>query len=206
MGLHRFFGRLDQIARQLVADLVRTVINDPRKLLHRDAAERCRSRIARQNRGCEPALERPLFIHWLARRDGVVGQGKKSWSASADRRGFASRSLNPAPRPTNVQFLFHYERAGASAGDTIQASQPPLHRITVEISSRALVRVVGAWYSVLIRCGRMLGAYIRIELVRLICMDKSVIHPCVALGHRRVVYLPEHARKPLTVRQGASAT
>src|ERR1700719_1836618 len=59
MSPNGFFGRLDQIARQLLADLVRTVINDPRKLLYRDAAERCRSRIARQNRGCELALERP---------------------------------------------------------------------------------------------------------------------------------------------------
>src|SRR5208282_2730335 len=39
------------------------------------------------------------LIHWLARRDGVVGQGKESWPASADRRGFASRILTPSPRP-----------------------------------------------------------------------------------------------------------
>src|SRR5271169_5807600 len=31
---------------------------------------------------------------------GVVGQGKESWPASADRRDFASRILNPVPRPT----------------------------------------------------------------------------------------------------------
>ena len=55
----------------------------------------------------------------------------------------------------------------------------------------------------------MPGAYIRIELVRLLCMDKSVSHPRVALGHRRVVYrhyLPELARKSLALRQVASAT
>src|SRR5260370_20409796 len=39
------------------------------------------------------------LTHWLARREGVVGQGKESWPASADRRGFASRILNPSPRP-----------------------------------------------------------------------------------------------------------
>src|SRR5260370_2768056 len=59
MSPNGFFGGLDQIARQLLADLVRTVINDPRQLFHRDTAERGRSRIPRQNRGCEPALERP---------------------------------------------------------------------------------------------------------------------------------------------------
>src|SRR5580698_7630750 len=62
MSPNGFFGRLDQIARQFLADLVRTVINDPRKLLHRDAAERCRSGIARQNRGCELALERIGYL------------------------------------------------------------------------------------------------------------------------------------------------
>src|SRR5262249_62138085 len=42
------------------------------------------------------------LIHWLACRDGVVGQEKASWPSSADRRGCASRILNPAPHPTNI--------------------------------------------------------------------------------------------------------
>ena len=46
-----------------------------------------------------PHLSPSHFIGWLA-AIGVVGQGKESWPASADRRAFASRSLNPAPRPT----------------------------------------------------------------------------------------------------------
>src|SRR6266851_5761862 len=38
--------------------------------------------------------------HWWLAAIGLVGQEKESWPASADRRGFASRILNPSPRPT----------------------------------------------------------------------------------------------------------
>src|SRR5713226_7727602 len=41
------------------------------------------------------------FIGWLA-AIGVVGQGKESWPASADRRGFASRNLNPPIPPPRI--------------------------------------------------------------------------------------------------------
>jgi transposase len=79
--------------------------------------------------------------------------------------------------------------------------------VTVEISSRALVRVEGAWYSAPSRWARLRAtAYIGVEQIRLVCMDESVIHPRVGFGRRRVVYrhyLPELARKPKAVRQVA---
>jgi hypothetical protein len=79
--------------------------------------------------------------------------------------------------------------------------------VTVEISSRALVKVEGAWYSTPSRWARLRAtAYIGVDQVRLVCMDESVIHPRVGFGHRRVVYrhyLPELARKPQAVRQVA---
>jgi hypothetical protein len=72
--------------------------------------------------------------------------------------------------------------------------------VTVEISSRALVRVEGAWYSTPSHWARLHAtAYIGVEQIRLACMDESVIHPRVGFGRRRVVYrhyLPELARKP----------
>jgi hypothetical protein len=77
--------------------------------------------------------------------------------------------------------------------------------ITVEISSRALVRVEGAWYSTPSRWARLRAtAFVGVEEVRLVCMGESVIHPRVGFGRRRVVYrhyLPELARKPQAVRQ-----
>ena len=77
--------------------------------------------------------------------------------------------------------------------------------VTVEISSRALVRVEGAWYSTPSRWARLRAtAFIGVEEIRLVCMGESVIHPRVGFGRRRVVYrhyLSELARKPQAVRQ-----
>jgi transposase len=77
--------------------------------------------------------------------------------------------------------------------------------VSIEISSQALVRIEGAWYSTPSRWARLRAtAYIGVEQVRLVCMDESVIHQRVGCGHRRVVYrhyLPELARKPQALRQ-----
>ncbi len=55
--------------------------------------------------------------------------------------------------------------------------------IPVEISSRALVRVEGGWYSVPSRWARLRAtAYVGVDQVRLVCMDESVTHPRVGLG------------------------
>jgi transposase len=79
--------------------------------------------------------------------------------------------------------------------------------VTVEISSRALVKVEGGWYSTPSRWARLRAtAYIGVDQVRLVCMDESVIHARVGFGRRRIVYrhyLPELARKPQAVRQVA---
>src|SRR5262249_40130798 len=77
--------------------------------------------------------------------------------------------------------------------------------VTVEISSRALVRVERAWYSTPSRWARLSAtAFIGVGEIRLVCMGESVINPRVGFGRRRVVYrhyLPELARKPQAVRQ-----
>jgi hypothetical protein len=79
--------------------------------------------------------------------------------------------------------------------------------VTVEISSRALVKVEGGWYSTPSRWARRRAtAYLGVEQIRLVCLGESVTHPRVGFGRRRVVYrhyLPELARKPQAVRQVA---
>jgi hypothetical protein len=79
--------------------------------------------------------------------------------------------------------------------------------VTVEISSRALVRVEGVWYSTPSRWARLRAtAYIGVEEIRITCMGESVHHPRVGFGRRRVGYrhyLPELAHKPQAVRQVA---
>jgi hypothetical protein len=85
----------------------------------------------------------------------------------------------------------------------LEVSEP----LTVEVSSRALVRVEGAWYLTPSRWARLNAtAYLGVDDVRIIIMGESVTHPRVGFGRRRVVYrhyLPELARKPQAVRQVA---
>jgi transposase len=117
-------------------------------------------------------------------------------------RAFAER-CNPEGR--RLVELWDEERPQLLAlpATPFEVSEP----VAVEISSRALVRVAGAWYSTPSRWARLRAtAYIGVEQVRLVCMDESVNHQRVGFGHRRVVYrhyLPELARKPQAVRQVA---
>jgi hypothetical protein len=81
--------------------------------------------------------------------------------------------------------------------------------VPVEISSRAMVRLEGASYSVPSRWARLNAtAYLGVDDVRITCavMDESVTHPRARMGTRQVRYrhyLPELAKKPHAVRQVA---
>jgi hypothetical protein len=114
--------------------------------------------------------------------------------AFAERRNSEGRSLVELWNEERSQLL----RLPAAP---FEVSEP----VTVEISSRALVRVEGAWYSTPSRWARLRAtAFIDVEEIRLVCRGESVVHPRVGFGRRRVVYrhyLPELARKPQAVRQ-----
>jgi transposase len=77
--------------------------------------------------------------------------------------------------------------------------------IPVEISSRSMVRIEGAWYSVPSRWARLNAtAYLGVNDVRITCMGESVTHPRARFGTRQIRYrhyLPELSRKPHAVRQ-----
>jgi len=79
--------------------------------------------------------------------------------------------------------------------------------VTVEISSRAMARIDGAWYSVPSRWARLSAtAYLGVDDIRITCMDESVTHPRAGVGTRQIRYrhyFPELARKPHAVRQVA---
>ena len=69
----------------------------------------------------------------------------------------------------------------ALSATAFEISEP----VTVEISSRALVKVEGGWYSVPSRWARLRAtAYLGVDQVRLVCMDESVTHPRVGFGRR----------------------
>jgi hypothetical protein len=95
--------------------------------------------------------------------------------AFAERRNSEGRSLAELWNEERLQLLL-------LPTAPFEVSEP----ITVEISSRALVRVEGAWYSTPSRWARLRAtAFIGVEQVRLVCMGESVIHPRVGFGRRR---------------------
>jgi len=114
--------------------------------------------------------------------------------AFVERRNTEGRSLAELWTEERLQLLL-------LPAAPFEVSEP----VAVEISSRALVRIEGAWYSTPSRWARLRAtAFIGVGEIRLLCMGETVIHPRVGFGRRRVVhrhYLPELARKPQAVRQ-----
>jgi hypothetical protein len=77
----------------------------------------------------------------------------------------------------------------------------------VEISSQALVKVEGSWYSVSSRWARLdATAYVGVDQIRITCLSESVTHQRSRPGGKKLRYrhyLTELARKPKAVRQVA---
>lgn len=83
----------------------------------------------------------------------------------------------------------------------------PRQVVLVEVSSKAMVQVLGATYSVPSRWARLQAtAYAGIEDIRLVCREEQIVVPRAARGVRRIQYLHylgELSRKPQAVRQVA---
>jgi hypothetical protein len=157
-----------------------------------------------------------------------VGEGHDKGGVESRGKAIRLQHLAPVPRGESLcaiadtliidlaqAFVVRRNAEGRSLAELWAEERPQLlllpaapfevsEPVTVEISSRALVRVEGAWYSTPSRWARLRAtAYIGVEQIRLVCMGESVLHPRVGFGRRRVVYLPELARKPQAVRQVA---
>ena len=83
----------------------------------------------------------------------------------------------------------------------------PRQVVLVEVSSKAMVQVLGATYSVPSRWARLQAtAYAGVEDIRLVCREEHLVVPRAAKGVRRIEYrhyLGELSRKPQAVRQVA---
>lgn len=83
----------------------------------------------------------------------------------------------------------------------------PRQVVLVEVSSKAMVQVSGAAYSVPSRWARLQAtAYVGVEDIRLVCREEQMVVPRAAKGTRRIEYrhyLGELSRKPQAVRQVA---
>ena len=214
-GHVRAFAYLRGVPRRCVYDnlaaAVRKIVGGERQLTKRFQAlvshylfEPCFARVGEgHDKGGVESRGKAIRLQHLApvpRGESLTAIGEMLITdlerAFAARRNAEGRSLAELWEEERPQLL-------SGPGAPFEVSEP----ITVEISSRALVRVEGAWYSTPSRWARLRAtAYIGVEQIRIICMGESVIHPRVGFGHRRVVYrhyLPELARKPQAVRQVA---
>ncbi len=214
-GHVRAFAHLGGVPRRCIYDnlpaAVRKIVGVERKLTKR----------------FEALASHYLFAPCFAR----VGEGHDKGGVESRGKGIRLQHMTPVPRDESLtaiaqRLIADLERAfaerrnaeGRSLVELWHEEQPQLlllpaapfevsQPVTVEVSSRALVRVEGAWYSTPSRWARLRAtAFIGVEEIRLVCMGESVIHPQVGFGRRRVVYrhyLPELARKPQAVRQVA---
>jgi transposase len=207
-GHVRAFEALGGVPRRVVYDNLKAAV---RRVLRRgrDLAERFQA--LSSHYAFEPCFARPGEGH---DKGGVEGRGGH----------LRTLHLVPIPRGESLEEISRAlqarvdadvpeEAAGRRAADA--AALRPLPSVPFEarrvvpvtVSSRALVQVEGAAYSVPSRWARREAtAYLGVASVRLVLDGEAVVHPRQRFGGRRVCYrhyLPELARKPQAVRQVA---
>lgn len=213
-GHVRAFAHLEGVARRCVYDnlaaAVRKIVGARRELTGRFQA---------------------LVSHYLFEPDFArIGQGHDKGGVESRGKAIRLGHLTPIPRGDSLeaisrQLLAELDAAFAARHDASRPSSElwaqermqllPLPAtsfemrkpIPVEVSSRAMVRIEGAWYSVPSRWARLNAtAYLGVDDVRITCMGESVTHPRSRFGTRQIRYrhyLPELSRKPHAVRQVA---
>ena len=208
------FAHLDGVARRCVYDnlaaAVRKIVGARRELTGRFLA---------------------LVSHYLFEPDFArVGEGHDKGGVESRGKAIRLAHLTPIPRGDSLEAISRQllgeldaafaarPHAGRSATELwgeertqllpVPATNFEVRKpIPVEISSRAMVRIEGAWYSVPSRWARLdATAYLGVDDVRITCMGESVTHPRARFGTRQVRYrhyLTELSRKPHAVRQVA---
>jgi len=213
-GHVRAFAYLGGVARRCVYDnlaaAVRKIVGARRELTGRFLA---------------------LVSHYLFEPDFArIGEGHDKGGVESRGKAIRLAHLTPIPRGDSLEAISRQllgeldaaftarHDAGRSASELWEEERAQLlpvpttsfevrKPIPVEISSRAMVRIEGAWYSVPSRWARLdATAYLGVDDVRITCMGESVTHPRAGFGTRQVRYrhyLPELSRKPHAVRQVA---
>jgi transposase len=212
-GHVRAFAHLDGVARRCVYDnlglAVRKIVGAKRELTGRFLA---------------------LVSHYLFEPDFArIGEGHDKGGVESRGKAIRLAHLTPIPRGESLEAISRQLLADLDAAFEVRrdvngrsaselwtqergrllplpaASFEVRKPAPVEISSRSMVRIEGAWYSVPSRWARLGAiAYIGVDDVRITCMGESVTHPRARFGTRQVRYrhyLPELARKPHAVRQ-----
>jgi hypothetical protein len=205
-----------RLHRQLKAEgyrVGRTLVGDYWRERRRQRAE---VYVPLVNRPGEAQIE--LFEPDFAR----IGEGHDKGGGRKPRQGDTARTSHTIPRSDSLEAISRQLLADLDAAFTAselweeeRAQLLPVPAtsfevckpIPVEISSRAMVRIEGAWYSVPSRWARLKAtAYLGVDDVRITCMGENVTPPRARFGTRQVRYrhyLPELSRKPPAVRQVA---
>jgi len=214
-GHVRAFAYLDGVARRCVYDnlaaAVRKIVGAQRELTGRFLA---------------------LVSHYLFEPDFArIGEGHDKGGVESRGKAIRLAHLTPIPQGENLEaisrqlladldaaFETRRDATGKPAGDLWAEERAQLlalpatgfevrKAVLVEISSRSMVRIEGAWYSVPSRWARLSAtAYVGVDDIRITCLSESVTQPRVRFGTRQVRYrhyLSELARKPHAVRQVA---
>jgi transposase len=213
-GHVRAFAHLGGVARRCVYDnlaaAVRKIVGARRELTGRFLA---------------------LVSHYLFEPDFTrIGEGHDKGGVESRGKAIRLEHLTPIPRGESLEAIscqllaeldaaFTARQVGGRPASAMWAEERaqllPVPAasfevrkpIPVEISSRAMVRIEGAWYSVPSRWARLNAtAYLGVDDVRITCMGESVTHPRARFGTRQIRYrhyLPELSRKPHAVRQVA---
>jgi transposase len=212
-GHVRAFAHLGGVARRCVYDnlglAVRKIVGAQRELTGRFLA---------------------LVSHYLFEPDFArIGEGHDKGGVESRGKAIRLAHLTPIPRGESLEAISRQLLADLDAAFEVRrdvsgksvselwtqerAQLLPLPATSfevrkpapVEISSRSMVRIEGAWYSAPSRWARLGAiAYIGVDDVRITCMGESVTHPRARFGTRQVRYrhyLSELARKPHAVRQ-----
>jgi len=214
-GHVRAFEAMDGVVRRLVYDNLKPAVT---RVLRRgrDLAERFQAMASHY--AFEPCFARPGEGHdkgGVESRGGhlrlqhmvPIPQGESlaaiARALQADLDAEATTKADAAGRTVAERFR---EEQGALR--PLPATPYEARRVVpVSVSSRSLVQVEGAAYSVPCRWARREAtAYVSVESVRFVLGGEEVIRPRQGFGGRSVAYrhyLPELARKPQAVRQVA---
>ena len=189
-GHVRAFAHLGGVARRCVYDnlaaAVRKIVGARRELTGRFLA---------------------LVSHYLFEPDFArIGEGHDKGGVESRGKAIRLEHLTPIPRGESLEAISRQllaeldaafaarHHAGRSASELWAEERVQLlplpatsfevrKPIPVEISSRAMVRIEGAWYSVPSRWARLdATAYLGVDDVRITCMGESVTHPRARFG------------------------
>ena len=214
-GHVRAFAHLGGVVARLVYDNLKPAVKR-RVGVERELQERFRALVSHYL--FEPCFARPGEGHDKGAVEGrgkgvrlqhltPVPSGVSLAAISAQLLASLEARFTLATRRDGQQPAALWARERAQLRELPAAAFEPRQVVLVEVSSKAMVQILGASYSVPSRWARLQAtAYVGVEDIRLVCREEQMVVARAAKGVRRIEYrhyLGELSRKPQAVRQVA---